>query len=212
MKSLILKDLYNIGHNIKRLPLILAILAVINNPKSGVVGYISTCVIICSMMVITTFSFDNISTWNKYAVIMPISRKDVVISKYIMLFIFSIFGMIAGFFISTVIGVFFRNFIIKEVMLESIVSLFISMFLGSIIIPLLYKYGVENARFLIIICFVIPSFLLSWILKGMNRFNIQVPTELNLKILFSCLPILVIAFIILSINISYKIFKNQELN
>ncbi|BDR64868.1 ABC transporter permease [Clostridium tetani] len=212
MKSLILKDLYNIGHNIKRLPLILAILAVINNPKSGVVGYISTCVIICSMMVITTFSFDNISTWNKYAVIMPISRKDVVISKYIMLFIFSIFGMIAGFFISTVIGVFFRNFIIKEVMLESIVSLFISMFLGSIIIPLLYKYGVENARFLIIICFVIPFFLLSWILKGMNRFNIQVPTELNLKILFACLPILVIAFIILSINISYKIFKNQELN
>lgn len=212
MKSLILKDLYNIGHNIKRLPLILAILAVINNPKSGVVGYISTCVIICSMMVITTFSFDNISTWNKYAVIMPISRKDVVISKYIMLFIFSIFGMIAGFFISTVIGVFFRNFIIKEVMLESIVSLFISMFLGSIIIPLLYKYGVEKARFLIIICFVIPSFLFSWIVNFINKLNIKIPTGFNLNILFACLPILAIAFIILSINISYKIFKKQELN
>ncbi|BDR67660.1 membrane protein [Clostridium tetani] len=212
MKSLILKDLYNIGHNIKRLPLILAILAVINNPKSGVVGYISTCVIICSMMVITTFSFDNISTWNKYAVIMPISRKDVVISKYIMLFIFSIFGMIAGFFISTVIGVFFRNFIIKEVMLESIVSLFISMFLGSIIIPLLYKYGVEKARFLIIICFVIPSFLFSCIVNFINKLNIKIPTGFNLNILFACLPILAIAFIILSINISYKIFKKQELN
>lgn len=168
--------------------------------------------IICSMMVITTFSFDNISTWNKYAVIMPISRKDVVISKYIMLFIFSIFGMIAGFFISTVIGVFFRNFIIKEVMLESIVSLFISMFLGSIIIPLLYKYGVEKARFLIIICFVIPSFLFSWIVNFINKLNIKIPTGFNLNILFACLPILAIAFIILSINISYKIFKKQELN
>ncbi|CDI50031.1 ABC-2 transporter permease [Clostridium tetani] len=212
MKSLILKDLYNIRHNIKSLPLILAILTVTLILQNGVSGYTSMCVLVCGMMFITTFNLDNISKWNKYAVAMPISRKDIVVSKYVMLFIFSTVGLIAGLIISMGIGIFSRDFIIKEVLLESTISLFVSMFLGSVIIPLLYKYGVEKARFLMIICFVIPSFLFSWIVNFINKLNIKIPTGFNLNILFACLPILAIAFIILSINISYKIFKKQELN
>ncbi len=58
MKSLILKDLYNIGHNAKSMLFMLVMFAVIIIPSSGVQGYIFVSAILCSMMIVTTFSFD----------------------------------------------------------------------------------------------------------------------------------------------------------
>ncbi len=58
MKSLILKDLYNIIHNSKSMLFILLFFAVVFLPSSGIQGYIYTCAILCSMMIVTTLSFD----------------------------------------------------------------------------------------------------------------------------------------------------------
>lgn len=59
MKSLIIKDLYNIGHNIKSMILILLVFAFIIVPSSGPQSYIIVSGILCSMMLTTTFSFDS---------------------------------------------------------------------------------------------------------------------------------------------------------
>ena len=61
MKSLVLKDLFNIGHNAKSMLFILVVFAVALIPFSGVEGYIFVCAILCSMMIVTTFSFDDSS-------------------------------------------------------------------------------------------------------------------------------------------------------
>lgn len=73
MKSLILKDLYNVGHNAKSMLFILVVLAVALISTSGVTEYIFMCAILCSMMIITTFSFDDNSKWARYAMIMFVS-------------------------------------------------------------------------------------------------------------------------------------------
>ena len=96
MKSLILKDLYNIGHNMKSMLLVLVILAVGLISSAGTESYVVASGVICGTMVITTFSFDNMSKWPRYAMIMPVSRKDLVASKFIVLLIFAVGGAIAG--------------------------------------------------------------------------------------------------------------------
>lgn len=60
MKSLILKDFYNIGHNVKSMLFILAVLAVSFISASNVSGYIFISAGLCGAMIITTFSFDDI--------------------------------------------------------------------------------------------------------------------------------------------------------
>lgn len=65
MKSLVLKDLFNIGHNAKSMLFILVVFAVALIPFSGVEGYIFVCAILCSMMIVTTFSFDDSSKCRK---------------------------------------------------------------------------------------------------------------------------------------------------
>lgn len=101
MKSLVLKDLFNIGHNAKSMLFILVVFAVALIPFSGVEGYIFVCAILCSMMIVTTFSFDDSSKWTRYAMIMPVSKKELVAGKFMVLAIFcaigSLLGLIIGF-------------------------------------------------------------------------------------------------------------------
>ena len=47
MRSLILKDLYNIGHNAKSMLFMLAVLAVVLIPTSGAPSYIIVSAILC---------------------------------------------------------------------------------------------------------------------------------------------------------------------
>lgn len=74
MKSLILKDLYNIGHNTKSMLFILAVFAVAFIPTSGVGAYFH----LRHLMQYDDrnhFSFDDNSKWARYAMIMPISKR-----------------------------------------------------------------------------------------------------------------------------------------
>ena len=100
MKGLILKDLYNISHNAKSMFFILLFFAVVFLPSSGTQGYMFTCTLLCTMMIVTTFTFDEFSNWTPYALIMPVSRENLVAGKYIVLVIFSaagtLFGLLAG--------------------------------------------------------------------------------------------------------------------
>ena len=78
MKSLILKDLLNIGHNAKSMFFMPLVFACITIPKGGAETCIVASGILCSMMVITTFSFDEQSKWTKYAMIMMLGSKEFV--------------------------------------------------------------------------------------------------------------------------------------
>lgn len=105
MKSLILKDLYNIGHNIKSMLFIFIVFSFVFIPKSNVQGYISVCAVLCSMMIVTTFSFDENSNWVRYAMITPVSKKGLVASKFIVLFIFSAIGAAFALMIGSIGGI-----------------------------------------------------------------------------------------------------------
>ena len=106
MRSLILKDLYNIGHNAKSMLFVLVVFA--NNTvvvtqfifsftendfalmnKGNVIGNF----LLCSMMIVTTFTFDDNSKWTRYSMIMPVSKKDLVGGKFVVLAIFCLIGI-----------------------------------------------------------------------------------------------------------------------
>ena len=65
MKSLVLKDLFNIGHNAKSMLFILVVFAVALIPFSGVEGYIFVCAILCSMMIVTNPLLQSNYLWKR---------------------------------------------------------------------------------------------------------------------------------------------------
>ena len=162
MKSLILKDLYNIGHNTKSMLFILAVLAVAFIPTSGVGAYIFTCGILCSMMIVTTFSFDDNSKWARYAMIMPISKRDFEIGKFIVLAIFcaigSVFGLTVGLVGGGIAGkITFSPAAILELLFLTLAATVISIIFRSISIPFVFKFGAQKGRVLLLVSLLIPA-------------------------------------------------------
>ena len=80
MKSLVLKDLFNIGHNAKSMLFILVVFAVALIPFSGVEGYILYVRFVQHDDCNNLF-FDDSSKWTRYAMIMPVSKKELVAGK-----------------------------------------------------------------------------------------------------------------------------------
>lgn len=157
MKSLILKDLYNISHNMKSLGFILVFLAVTLIPTSDVMGYLYAAAMICSVMIVTTFHFDEACGWNSFALVMPISRKEMAAAKYLTLLLFTGFGALIGLVLGSVGGMLMGKMIpLGELVLFALFALVLGFTIGGVNIPLLIKFGAEQGRLLLLVsCLVV---------------------------------------------------------
>lgn len=215
MKSLILKDLYNIGHNVKSMLFILVVFAVALIPTSGVAGYIFVCAILCSMMIVTTFSFDDNSKWARYAMIMPVSKKDLVAGKFIVLAIFCLVGSLFGLVVGSIVGLTIKSISydlagIGELLFLTLTAWVVSIIYGSMSIPLVFKFGAEKGRVLLLISFLFPAALCF----GIYQLFIILGIELTGHFMFAllcCSPIIALIWCYVMYQISYKIFTKQEL-
>ena len=215
MKSLILKDLYNIGYNIKSMFFILIIFMIFNYKAGGAMGYVIMCTVVCSMMVVTTFSFDGTSKWDRYALITPIKRSDIVKSKFLVLAIFSIGGVIVS-SIFAIIGGSLMNRIditnIEEILMLLLgggLGFILAMFMGSSVIPLIFKFGVEKARMLSILAFVIPMIGILAISKISKIANFL--GNLSIEIIGIISMTMICIWIMVMYKLSCSFFRKKEL-
>ena len=164
MKSLLLKDLYNISHNAKSMLVVLIFLAIAIVPTSGPIAYMVMCAVLCSMMIVTTFTFDDTCNWTPYALILPIGRRQIVLAKYAALAVFCTVGILFG-LVASGVGAFLTSdgpFAAGgpvETLVGVLMGWSISFVMGSTAIPLVFRFGAEKARILIVAAFVIPAAL-----------------------------------------------------
>ena len=215
MKSLILKDLFNIGHNAKSMLFILVVFAVALIPFSDVEGYIFVCAILCSMMIVTTFSFDDNSKWTRYAMIMPVSKKELVVGKFVVLAIFCAVGSLFGLVIGSIGGFAMRKITfdlagIGELLFLALAAWVISLIFGSMSIPLVFKFGAEKGRVLLLVSFLIPAGICFGIYQLLTILGVELTDQL-VFILLCCSPLLALAWCYVMYQSSYHIFSRQEL-
>lgn len=216
MKSLILKDIYNIMHNMRSLALLLVLFIVLMVPQGGPSAYLITSCLLCSMMVMTTFSFDNTSKWEKYALVMPITKKDLVAAKFLVLLLFCIFGVVSGLVLGVAGGLLFKSFHLNSaddwlmLLMVAAAGLAIGIFFGSLVIPLLFKFGAEKARMLSIAAFAAPTAIGLGLYRLLAVFGISISDKFVTKLLYLS-PLLVILWAYLMYRISLHIFQNQDL-
>lgn len=215
MKSLVLKDLLNIGHNAKSMLFILLVFAVALIPFSGVEGYIFVCAILCSMMIVTTFSFDDNSKWTRYAMIMPVSKKELVGGKFVVLAIFCAVGSLFGLVIGSIGGFVAQKITfdlsgIVELLVLTLLAWAISFIYGSLSIPLVFKFGAEKGRMLLLVSFLIPAGICFGIYQLLMLLGIEF-TDMLVIWLLCCSPIITLVWFCIMYKISYRVFIKKEL-
>ena len=187
MKGLIIKDILNLKNYMKQLILVLIFFIAYGIfLKNGTfVGTMITLML--SMQVITTMS-------------------DIVLSKYVFFIMSIIIGMVVGVISSTTINQILQSDInMNEIIATSIVVPCIFAILFSIVIPVVFKNGVEKGRIVMMIVLFIPAVLVAAIVKISENNNIPMPNVSNLEMILNFGLLGVILLTIISIFMSYKI-------
>lgn len=214
MKGLVIKDVLNLAKYLKTVFFVMVLYAVIfipNNMGSAVSGMV---ILMMTMSVITSLSYDEMAKWDKYALTMPISRKDIVKSKYVVMVLLSLIGSLMGILLGSVAGFISHNLVISQVVAENCVVFAVAVIMGSMILPLLYRFGVERSRILMILVFLIPTFLVVGGIYLAKNFGLSM-TVINEKALITGLsvglPILLVVSLVCSYFVSVKIYSKKDL-
>lgn len=214
MKSLVLKDLYTVLHNSKAfLVMIVAMGFFLSFTSEGSGGFYTIfCCIMCAMLVVTTFSFDNLCNWEPYAMILPITRRDVVKGKFALLLLVSAAGALVGFALSVLTSTVLPGLTLdlKEQAFYLLPGFSIALFMGSLSIPLIFKFGAEKARLLLMASFALPAVALVLILRALEKVGVSLTDQMVIGF-FSLSPVLVLVFAFLMYLISCRIFEAKEL-
>lgn len=207
MKGLIIKDILNLKKTL-RATLLTLILFAIFAYSTGDPGYIiGMVVMIFTMMSVTSMSYDEAIKWDRYALSMPISRKDMVVSKYILSTLLSMISIA----ISTTIAYFLilpkSQMSGLDLLLTSYIMFGSSILFISAMLPLIYKFGVEKMRLFMVVIVGIPVAIVVFLTKmGMAK-----PDEEQMMMLLKLSPLILLIGLVISMSISCIIYENKEI-
>ncbi len=207
MKGLLIKDILNLRKNFKATLLILALFSLYAYGASNPSYMISMVTLILSMMSITSMAYDDMTKWDRYALAMPISRKNIVASKYILSTSLSILSVLISFIITYFFILPRSEMATSELLLIAYIIFAISLVFVSVVLPLIYKFGVEKTRIISIAIFAIPSMLV-FIL---HKLGLQLPSKNQLIIILKISPLILVFTLVCSGLLSYKIYKNKDI-
>lgn len=215
MKSLLYKDFYNLtGNNSKYVLLVLVVFAVTFIP-SGYFNYLIYGGILFAMLAVTSFSYDDLAKWNPYALAMPIRKRDLVTAKYLLAVLSLSVGILACSLISLLVGTALGQFDLgsmaewRSLLGYMTAAFLIGLFFDVTIIPLVFHFGVEKARFIIVAVVALPTIFFLLLSK-----NAQVMAFLEGPsgdfFLMVIVPILILLWAAISLLISCRVFEKKE--
>ena len=207
MSGILYKDLMNLRRYLRQLLLVFAVLLAIFSFSDSNYSFIAAYAVMLSMMtVISSLAYDEQAHWDKYALTMPLSRNMLVGSKYLLGFLVSLCGSLIA--LVTIAG---GAIFAKQNFLEglSVVAscLCVALIMLAILLPFIYKLGVEKARMMMLAVFLIPTLLV----LAASRLGLQMPGDSFWVGVTIALPIVTIAGYLFSFWISVRIFSKKEL-
>jgi hypothetical protein len=159
----------------------------------------------------TTMNLDHTSGWNRLQATMPLTKKTIVMGKYITFTAHILFGYIIGFILCFLMNLIRKNMTPDDYFTFSIIGLSFAFFSGCITLPA--NHIVKNEKMGIII-FIFSYFASAVILLGTGYLLLKV-FLLNLQKDFYIIGWILLAFSLclfcLSIIVSFKTYEKKEL-
>lgn len=172
-----------------------------------------TMTVLIGMLVpMSTFAYDDLARWNKYAAATPAGRRGVVAGKYV----FSLLAVLLAAAFSAVLVVAVLMLkpelgAVDEMLIGLLICTLISILIDAVILPVFIKFGSEKSRVISIIIFVAifgGILLLGQLAETMD--GIVIPEWFFLA-LPGLLVLLTIGGYIISYFIARGIFEKKEL-
>lgn len=209
MKGLIIKDFISTKSYLKTLLLMIIAIFGMGAFTDQIEFFLPLLIVLMSMLTFVTFSYDQACHWDVYGRTLPISMKQVVLSKYLV----GLISIVAGVVIVTLLMFGFSLFPMVSFNQESLMMIGIytevALIFLAFISPVIYRFGVEKSRLIMLLACFTPVFVLN-LVKSLG-IGLPMVSEGTIQIFLMCSPIFSLILYAISFVLSVKIFCKQEL-
>ncbi len=204
MRGLLLKDLMNLRSQGKIYLLLIALWGALSI-KDGSPEFFSGLMLTFALLVpMSAMAYDEKAKWDGYALTMPFNDADMVLSRYFLGVLCSLLGFVLTLVLGAVLHKLDAELLVSAAALSSM-----GLVLLAVMLPLLFRFGTEKARLIILAIVFIPMLALSLfgsqIEAAASAFN-----KVNITSLAVFAPLAALALLALSAALSVKIYKRKE--
>ena len=171
-------------------------------------------ILIGIMSTMTVFSLDKACGWDTYAISLPLTRKEIVEARYLFAFLIDIGVSLACCLLMLLRGLIKGGVNIPENVHSLVQILLVTILMQLLLFPVIYKLGVEKARFVYMAVFI----CLSLGVLGLSQLDdngavlagIRINAEKIMQYGEIAAVILAAAGLFLSLWLSVRIYEKKE--
>ena len=215
MRGLLEKDfrLLKGQKNFFLLILIITVLLSLNSEDNFAVTYLT---FIAGFLTISSFSYDDNGNCMPFLMTLPVSRTLYVKSKYLLGFLLTFIGWLAGMVISMVTAFLHKAPPTAEAVLAQLAWVFLWMILLSFVLPMLFRFGAEKGRMAtlaMMLVFMAMVFAISKLAEGMGM-DVDACLDAligqRIAVLIAGMAVVTLIIVLISYSISAKIVQKKE--
>ena len=165
--------------------------------------------ILSSMVPVSTIAYDERSKWDRIANTTPLSRKEIVVAKYLLAITLTVCSVAVCF----VIYLFDKRISITENLIMCFILAIMGMFYQALLLPVNIKFGAEKGRNIMLAIMFVPFVLVMMVSKTglVDVATIEVFFTNNQNLLPYILMVGVMVIYAASMALSVKIYENKDL-
>ena len=199
MRALLIKDILNIKAQGKAILLVLAIWFIISVFNGSGSFFAALSVVYAILLPLTSVTADDKCGFERYAMTMPVTRTVMALSKYVFALACALIMAVIGFAACVIID----SSSVNEALATCASCFCVAVALVSLLLPLVYKFGPEKARLVMMVVFIAGFLILVF---AFDKLGI----EPDLELLMIALPALALVLLAVSAVISVRIYRKKE--
>ena len=223
MKAMLYADWMNFRQSIRSILFVLVVFALMAFLFSGPMFFIFTVVFLSIMVPTTLFAADQAYGWNRLSLSMPILRRDVVGSKFVMGALVNVILLAVSTVLTVVYVLISATGNPAGALMENLAGIFaceaVAFLMMGVLMALSFKFGIEKGRYIIMACVWVPVlgvFLLEqmpWFETALHAAGNWLNTagEAQLALLIAAALAASLVVYVICYLISVKIYQKTEL-
>ena len=145
MKGLLRKEFYALKNTFGILAVFMLVYAAIGYGGNNASMLVAMAAMIVMMQQANSISYDELYHWDRYVLTMPVSRKMVVQSKYVLSFLLCCFMLLVGTVFTLLLGGSFVDAFVSTLCVAAI-----ALIISALALPCMFKWGAQRGRLILI--------------------------------------------------------------
>ena len=217
MKGLIIKDFINLKKSLKMFLIISVFYFFMAINTDNPYFFTSMLTVLLAITTVSLFVYDDMAKWDVFALTMPLDRRKIIQARYLTMLLLTLSGAALSAVLTVIISLYLKNDLSAEEFINIGYGSSAIIVILSTIIPFVIKMGVERARLIFVVLYILPFMLIIMVKKMLDKQELAFPDWLKnltgyvMKNLYIILPLAVLLVLLVSYSISVSIYKKKDL-